>query len=234
MRTRCRTSHTTTPCLGAVTIVHGDSFRSAPEPHDHRADLNECHYFLQLTLNPHFISRTMSASVATAATTTTKPRSHRGGRGGGRGSGGRRGGGPTQQKSQNDPAPTESTDTADAPATPTTTTQTVPEPATVAENTDAASQDDDTVLCLICAEPVKYYSISECNHRTCHICAVRLRALYKRQDCTLCKVRISLMCKNEVELTDDSSSPIGTPTFVDLHDISHRDLYIVQTKRYPL
>ncbi|KAI0293559.1 hypothetical protein BC826DRAFT_1104999 [Russula brevipes] len=42
-------------------------------------------------------------------------------------------------------------------------------------------------LCWICAEPIKYYAVSECNHRTCHVCALRLRALYKRLDCTFCK-----------------------------------------------
>ncbi|KAF8175993.1 hypothetical protein BJ912DRAFT_1146929 [Pholiota molesta] len=43
-------------------------------------------------------------------------------------------------------------------------------------------------VCWICAEPVKYYSVSECNHRTCHVCALRLRALYKKTQCTFCKV----------------------------------------------
>ena len=38
---------------------------------------------------------------------------------------------------------------------------------------------EDVDICFICAEPVKFYSLSECNHRTCHICALRLRALYK-------------------------------------------------------
>lgn len=47
---------------------------------------------------------------------------------------------------------------------------------------------DDSDVCWICAEPVKYYSLSECNHRTCHVCAIRLRALYKKTDCTFCKV----------------------------------------------
>jgi hypothetical protein len=46
----------------------------------------------------------------------------------------------------------------------------------------------DSDVCWICAEPVKYYSLSECNHRTCHVCAIRLRALYKKTDCTFCKV----------------------------------------------
>ncbi|KAJ7065851.1 hypothetical protein C8F01DRAFT_1126790 [Mycena amicta] len=42
-------------------------------------------------------------------------------------------------------------------------------------------------ICWICAEPVKYYAVSECNHRTCHVCSLRLRALYKKTDCTFCK-----------------------------------------------
>ncbi|KAN0116623.1 hypothetical protein V8E52_005767 [Russula decolorans] len=49
------------------------------------------------------------------------------------------------------------------------------------------SQEQD--LCWICAEPIKYYAVSECNHRTCHVCALRLRALYKKLDCTFCKER---------------------------------------------
>ncbi|KAF9014196.1 hypothetical protein BDQ17DRAFT_1342259 [Cyathus striatus] len=59
----------------------------------------------------------------------------------------------------------------------------------VAENkaSDEVDADDDTEVCFICAEPVKYYSVSECNHRTCHVCALRLRALYKKTECTFCK-----------------------------------------------
>lgn len=48
--------------------------------------------------------------------------------------------------------------------------------------------DEEEAVCWICAEPVKFYSVSECNHRTCHVCALRLRALYKKLDCTFCKV----------------------------------------------
>lgn len=50
---------------------------------------------------------------------------------------------------------------------------------------------EDGAVCWICAEPVKFYSVSQCNHRTCHVCALRLRALYKRMDCTFCKVNIA-------------------------------------------
>lgn len=42
--------------------------------------------------------------------------------------------------------------------------------------------------CYICAETIKYFMLGTCSHRTCHICSVRLRALYKKKDCTFCKV----------------------------------------------
>lgn len=43
-------------------------------------------------------------------------------------------------------------------------------------------------LCYICTEPVRYWMLGTCNHRTCHVCALRLRALYKKRECTFCKV----------------------------------------------
>ncbi|KAI0332546.1 hypothetical protein GY45DRAFT_1273587 [Cubamyces sp. BRFM 1775] len=52
---------------------------------------------------------------------------------------------------------------------------------------DDASAADEGAVCWICAESVKYWSVSECNHRTCHVCALRLRALYKKMECTFCK-----------------------------------------------
>lgn len=56
---------------------------------------------------------------------------------------------------------------------------------------DAANDgDDDEDVCWICAEPIKLYSLGPCNHRTCHICAIRLRALYKVQECTFCKASL--------------------------------------------
>lgn len=61
---------------------------------------------------------------------------------------------------------------------------------TVAVNAVPPTEPEDGAVCWICAEPVKFYSVSECNHRTCHVCALRLRALYKRMDCTFCKVTV--------------------------------------------
>ncbi|CAO1629107.1 unnamed protein product [Parajaminaea phylloscopi] len=52
---------------------------------------------------------------------------------------------------------------------------------------DEEEEEEEEDLCWICAEPVKLYSLGPCNHRTCHICALRLRALYKVRECTFCK-----------------------------------------------
>ncbi|KAG6918844.1 hypothetical protein DXG01_011249 [Tephrocybe rancida] len=59
--------------------------------------------------------------------------------------------------------------------------------AAAAEAAANADDNEDEDVCWICAEPVKYYAVSDCNHRTCHVCALRLRALYKKLDCTFCK-----------------------------------------------
>ena len=50
-----------------------------------------------------------------------------------------------------------------------------------------ADEDDDAEVCFICANPVAHYSIAPCNHQTCHICGLRMRALYKTKDCAHCR-----------------------------------------------
>jgi hypothetical protein len=52
----------------------------------------------------------------------------------------------------------------------------------------AADDADDGEICFICASDVEHTSVSPCNHRTCHICALRLRALYKNKACAHCRV----------------------------------------------
>lgn len=49
-------------------------------------------------------------------------------------------------------------------------------------------ESDSEELCFICTEPVITYAVGECDHRTCHRCALRLRALYETKNCTYCKV----------------------------------------------
>ncbi|KAL4802798.1 hypothetical protein BDV18DRAFT_61357 [Aspergillus unguis] len=57
---------------------------------------------------------------------------------------------------------------------------------------------DDGDICFICASKVDHNSVSPCNHRTCHICALRLRALYKNKACAHCRTESSY-----VIFTDD-------------------------------
>ncbi|KAM3504366.1 hypothetical protein MY10362_003603 [Beauveria mimosiformis] len=47
--------------------------------------------------------------------------------------------------------------------------------------------DDNEDVCFICANPVAHHSIAPCNHKTCHICGLRMRALYKTKDCAHCR-----------------------------------------------
>ena len=47
---------------------------------------------------------------------------------------------------------------------------------------------EDAEVCFICASPIEHISIAPCNHQTCHICSLRLRALYKTRACAHCRV----------------------------------------------
>ncbi|WVR09437.1 hypothetical protein IAU60_006504 [Kwoniella sp. DSM 27419] len=67
-------------------------------------------------------------------------------------------------------------------------THTSAEHAAIKQNDGAetpAEVDED--VCFICAEPITFWSVGVCGHRTCHVCAVRLRTFYKKNDCTFCK-----------------------------------------------
>ncbi|KAI8814456.1 hypothetical protein BJ742DRAFT_264332 [Cladochytrium replicatum] len=56
------------------------------------------------------------------------------------------------------------------------------------ENVPAVEEDPEHLKhCFICTEPISTYALGECNHRVCHICSLRLRALYKVRACALCK-----------------------------------------------
>ena len=71
-----------------------------------------------------------------------------------------------------------------------TSTQVAAAKAAAAAAAAAASQtddDDEAEICFICAEPVRLFSLPPCNHRVCHICSMRLRALWKKRECTFCK-----------------------------------------------
>lgn len=45
-------------------------------------------------------------------------------------------------------------------------------------------------VCFICASPVIHTAVAPCNHQTCHICSLRMRALYKNKACAHCRVSL--------------------------------------------
>ncbi|KAH6645753.1 hypothetical protein BKA67DRAFT_582281 [Truncatella angustata] len=72
---------------------------------------------------------------------------------------------------------------------------------TTSNVTGAAGDDDvEAEVCFICASPVVHQSVAPCNHRTCHICALRMRALYKNKECAHCRTPA-----NYVIFTDDAT-----------------------------
>ncbi|GJJ75395.1 E3 ubiquitin-protein ligase ZNF598 [Entomortierella parvispora] len=58
---------------------------------------------------------------------------------------------------------------------------------------EAPVDDEDRPQCFICTENIVIFAVSDCNHRTCHLCSLRLRALYKTKNCAYCKADQSLM-----------------------------------------
>ncbi|ETN38850.1 uncharacterized protein HMPREF1541_06891 [Cyphellophora europaea CBS 101466] len=56
-----------------------------------------------------------------------------------------------------------------------------------AENPQTDNPADDAEVCFICASPIDHTAIGPCNHQTCHICALRMRALYKTRACAHCR-----------------------------------------------
>lgn len=107
---------------------------------------------------------------------------HRGGR---RGRGGHRGG-----LSNHETSPSNTIPAAEAAAM--LSTQKKVQPPTGPESGKAVggkdNEDEDEEVCFICAASIEHNAVAPCNHRTCHICALRMRALYKTKDCPHCRV----------------------------------------------
>ncbi|UKZ66088.1 uncharacterized protein TrAtP1_007270 [Trichoderma atroviride] len=120
----------------------------------------------------------------------------RGGRGGGggakRGRGGNNRGQGRGQKGTQDAAAAAATSTGSEAAA-------KENKAMAATRPDVDDDDDDADVCFICANPVAHHSIAPCNHKTCHICGLRMRALYKTKDCAHCRTPASY-----VIFTDDA------------------------------
>ncbi|KAK3291972.1 uncharacterized protein B0H64DRAFT_366451 [Chaetomium fimeti] len=103
------------------------------------------------------------------------------GRGRGRGRGGGGGGG-QHHNTQNPPPPSQPN--ADEPKPP--QAGKIPN-FKVKNDTQDEGGDEDVEVCFICANPIIHHSVAPCNHITCHLCALRLRALYKTKDCPHCR-----------------------------------------------
>ena len=54
-------------------------------------------------------------------------------------------------------------------------------------NSRDVDSSDVSPVCFICAEKVSIWALGPCSHRTCHVCTLRLRALFKSKECTFCK-----------------------------------------------
>ncbi|KAK6838120.1 C2H2 finger domain-containing protein [Apiospora arundinis] len=65
---------------------------------------------------------------------------------------------------------------------------------------EADGDDVEAEVCFICASPVVHQSVAPCNHRTCHICSLRMRALYKNKECAHCRTASQF-----VIFTDDAT-----------------------------
>ena len=72
--------------------------------------------------------------------------------------------------------------------------------------------DVDAETCWICASTVVHNSVAPCNHRTCHICSLRLRALYKTKACAHCRSEAAT-----VIFTDDNTK--------NFEDYGNKDFY---------
>jgi hypothetical protein len=71
----------------------------------------------------------------------------------------------------------------------------VAKPTTISPEGD---EDPDAEVCFICASTVQHTAIAPCNHRSCHICSIRMRALYKTKACAHCRTE-----SDHVILTDN-------------------------------
>ncbi|KAI8965309.1 hypothetical protein F5Y11DRAFT_355125 [Daldinia sp. FL1419] len=111
------------------------------------------------------------------------------GRGRGRGDGTPRGGGQSRsQRGRRRGGPVSSSSTKpheDSDQPPSSLSQ--PKITREAGGANADQEDVEAEVCFICASPVIHQSVAPCNHRTCHICSLRMRALYKNKECAHCR-----------------------------------------------
>ncbi|KAI9655648.1 MAG: hypothetical protein M1831_004800 [Alyxoria varia] len=140
---------------------------------------------------------TASSTSGTAVLPQSTPRAPRGGFGRGRGSPRNARGSNNNQGARSKGAPkgpqgrksSASGSSSQEPTKPNTANETTPKPSQTNPDgsEDTSNGDVEAEVCFICASPVTHNSIAPCNHRTCHICSLRLRALYKSKACAHCR-----------------------------------------------
>lgn len=135
---------------------------------------------------------------------------------GGRGRGGNRGRGRGGNHANSSAPPEENEENTPAPGTKEALLKGLaeqkPKPETAQGDDDADDNDED--LCFICANPIQHRAIAPCNHVTCHICALRMRALYKNKDCPHCRTSSPF-----VIFTDDESKRFEAYTDQDISSV---------------
>lgn len=182
--------------------------------------------FISLSVPPTPTQPTLTLSPTIMSTQVATQTQNRGsgqrGRRGNRGRGGNRGGrgggaGKAAPKEKGNAEQTPDVDEQGQVVEPSTATASAPQ-----------EEGADEAVCWICAEPVKYYALSECNHRTCHVCALRLRALYKKLECTFCKVGTHCSVKDVCS----TSGRVGDSECRIVHSVSGRAVVIVRAGEY--
>jgi hypothetical protein len=67
-------------------------------------------------------------------------------------------------------------------------TQKVEKESQAKNDEDEDEEEEEGELCFICTEAIVTFAVAQCDHRTCHRCTLRLRALYETRNCAYCKV----------------------------------------------
>uniref|UniRef100_K3WZB0 RING-type E3 ubiquitin transferase n=1 Tax=Globisporangium ultimum (strain ATCC 200006 / CBS 805.95 / DAOM BR144) TaxID=431595 RepID=K3WZB0_GLOUD len=81
-------------------------------------------------------------------------------------------------------------------------------------------QSDEVEQCLLCADPIKFYAVGECNHTgICSKCFMRMRIIMNDKACPMCKTVLDRVIVSKEERTFDSfqlwGDALGADSFLD-------------------
>lgn len=77
---------------------------------------------------------------------------------------------------------------------------------------ESDDDEEEGELCFICTEPVTTFAVAQCDHRTCHRCSLRLRALYETRNCAYCKAEQKVVIfTKDAEKSFDQYTEADTP-----------------------